>query len=127
MTQAFFLECSCSDAVPQVVEALADNGLVVTQTFDLHIATSRYIRVAELVGKDHFRTLMTIPDNCGCPEHGSAGCDCQMVVMQVYETAKPPATLVAHGHNGRTWLSLVNTAEQRPDPTLAALFISKAL
>ena len=121
MTQPFVLKCPCGDAVPQVVEVLANYGLVVTQSFDLHVATSPYVRVAEHVGQDHFRTLLTIPDDCFCPKHGTTGCDCQMVVMLVYGKAAAPATLVAHGHDGQTWLSLANAPEQRPDPALAAM------
>ncbi len=121
MTQPFVLKRPCGDAVPQVVEALADNGLVVTQSFDLRVATSPFVRVAELVGQEHFRTLLTIPDDCVCPKHGTAGCDCQMVVMLVYGKATAPATLVANGHDGHTWLSLANAPEQRTDPALAAM------
>ena len=121
MTQPLVLKCPCCDAVPQVVEVLANNGLVVTQSFDLHVATSPFVRVAELVGQDRFRSLLTIPDNCACPKHGTTGCDCQMVVMLIYGKAAAPATLVAHGHDGHTWLSLANTPEQRPDPALAAM------
>lgn len=121
MTQPFALERPCGDAVSQVVEALSNNGLVVTQSFDLRVATSSFVRVAELVGQEHFRTLLSIPDDCVCPKHGTTGCDCQMVVMLVYGKAAAPATLVAHGHDGHTWLSLANTPEQRPDPALAAM------
>lgn len=121
MTQPFVFKCPCGDAVSMVVEVLSNNGLVVTQSFDLRVATSPFLRVAELVGQDHFRTLLTIPNDCSCPKHGTTGCDCQMVVMLVYGKAAAPATLVAHGHDGQTWLTLANAPEQRPDPALAAM------
>jgi hypothetical protein len=41
-----------------------------------------------------------------------------MVVLLVYGADNRPATLVAHGHDSQTWLSLVETAEQRPSPPL---------
>jgi hypothetical protein len=34
-------------------------------------------------------------------------CDCQMVVLLVYGKENLPVSLVAHGHNGQTWFSLV--------------------
>ena len=60
---------------------------------------------------------------CSCPYHGANPCDCQMVVMLVYGTAGLPATLVAHGHHGRTWITLVDTPEQCPAPGVAAAII----
>lgn len=117
-TQPFVLERPCSDVVSRLVEALVANGLVVTQSFDLRVAASALLYGAEFVGRDQFRSLLAIPDDCICAKHGTAECDCQMVVMLVYGEASSPATLVAHGHDGRTWLSLVNTPEQRPEPWL---------
>ncbi|MFH1906685.1 MAG: hypothetical protein ABIL11_04750 [Chloroflexota bacterium] len=45
-------------------------------------------------------------------------CDCQMVVLLVYGSAPEPATLILHGNDGQTWLSLVNTPAQHADPSL---------
>ena len=121
MTQSFVLNCPCRDAVSRVVEALVDSGLVVTQSFDLRVAASVLFRGADSAQQDQFRTLLAIPDDCTCPKHGTVDCDCQMVVMLVYGEVALPATLVAHGHDCLTWLSLVNTPEQRPDPSLGAV------
>src|SRR5512133_1645983 len=63
-------------------------GLQVIRTFDLHET-----RVSDA--------------NCTCPNHGTEKCDCQMVVLLVYGKENQPASLVAHGHNGQTWFSLV--------------------
>jgi hypothetical protein len=41
-----------------------------------------------------------------------------MVVLLIYEAKTRPLTLVAHGYNGRTWFSVVDTPQQRPDPRL---------
>jgi hypothetical protein len=46
--------------------------------------------------------------------------------MLVYSQEGPPATLVAHGQDGRTWLALVDSPEQRPAPELS-LAISRAI
>jgi hypothetical protein len=48
-----------------------------------------------------------------CPHHGTNACDCQVVILLVYGHDGQPATLLAHGQDGETWISLVNTPEQR--------------
>ncbi len=70
-----------------------------------------------------FRALQTFDlqdarlglDDCTCPHHGAAECDCQMIVVLVYGKTPEPATLILHGHDGQTWISL---AEQTADPNL---------
>ncbi len=76
------------DAVPFFVKRMKQSGLQVIRTFDL-LET----RVGETT--------------CNCPHHGRDKCDCQMVVLLVYGKDNQPASLVAHGHNGQTWFSLV--------------------
>ena len=66
---------------------LTDAGFRVVQTFDLHVA-----RLAH-------------PD-CPCPHHGTADCNCQMIVLLVYGNQGEPATLVIQGQDGKAWLSL---------------------
>lgn len=74
-------------------------GLRVLRTFDLH--NTRF-------------DLEDFP----CPNHGTEGCDCQMVVVLVYGQAAQPATLILHGSDGQIRLSLVNTPIQQADPSL---------
>lgn len=83
-----YLQQSWDDAVPYFVERMQQSGLQVIRTFDLHET-----RVGEI--------------NCTCPNHGTEKCDCQMVVLLVYGKENQPASLVAHGHNGQTWFSMV--------------------
>lgn len=99
MSQLLTIDCSCDQAVQWMSESLEDAGLRVTNSFDLQSAR-------------------TAACPCACPHHGTVDCDCQMVVLLVYGSDSRPATLVAHGHDGRTWLSLVETPEQRPSPYL---------
>jgi hypothetical protein len=47
-----------------------------------------------------------------CPQHGSQPCNCQMVVLLVYQADDPPATLVIHGSETNSWLYLINTPRQ---------------
>ncbi len=77
-----------ADAVPFFIDRMRQSGLQVMRTFDLHET-----RVGETT--------------CTCPNHGTEKCDCQMVVLLVYGKDSQPASLVAHGHNGQTWFSLV--------------------
>jgi hypothetical protein len=82
------LQQSCKAALPSVVEHLCRSGLQVIPTFDLH------------------QTRM-VETGCTCPHHGTAECDCQMVVLLVYGKESQPATLVVHGHAGETSFSMV--------------------
>ncbi len=75
---------------------------------------------------DGFHTLQTFDlqdarlglDDCPCPHHGTAECDCQMVVVLVYGKTLEPVTLVLHGHDGQTWISLAERPEQTTDAQL---------
>jgi hypothetical protein len=58
-----------------------------------------------------------------CPLHGTQQCDCQMVVLLVYAEQYQPVSLVAHGYDGKTWLSLVDTPQQQADPRLEEAII----
>lgn len=99
MSQLLTIECTCDEAVQWTTESLENAGLRVTNSFDL-------------------QSTRTASYPYTCPHHGTADCDCQMVVLLVYGSDNRPATLVTHGHDGQTWLSLVETAEQRPSPHL---------
>lgn len=101
MGQMLTLECPSEEAVGWITEALALADLQVATSFDLRAARATHTE----------RT---------CPHHGTAACDCQMVVLLVYGPNARPATLVVHGRDGRTYLSLADTTGQRPSPKLAA-------
>jgi len=60
------------------------------QTFDLHAARAGL-------------------HDCPCPNHGTDDCDCQMVVVLVYDDTGTPETLILHGNGERTWLSITDT------------------
>lgn len=84
----FYAKLPWDNAVPFFIERMRQSGLQVIRTFDL-----QETRAGEI--------------NCTCPNHGTEKCDCQMVVLLVYGKENQPASLVAHGHNGQTWFSLV--------------------
>jgi hypothetical protein len=91
------INCSCDEALYRLTDALARAGLRVLRTFDLHDARAA-------IG------------DCPCPHHGLEACDCQMLVLLVYGQASLPATLVLHGSDEQTWISLVNNPVQPVDP-----------
>jgi len=88
---------TCDQTLPWVNQQLLKAGLRSVQTFDLHTA-----RVAS--------------HDCECPHHGTDQCDCQMMVLLVYGHTEEPATLLLHGNDGTTWLSI--TASAKPSHEL---------
>lgn len=101
MAQLLTLECSSREAVQWIIEVLSQADLQVATSFDL-------------------RTAREAHTECACPHHGTAACDCQLVVLLVYSQDDSPATLVLHGSDGSTCLSLADTPRQRLSPKLAA-------
>ena len=95
-------------AIPRITQILSRAGLQVIQSFDLQTARASRIR-------------------CRCPHHGTDQCDCQMVVLLIYGLEAAPSTLVAHGHDGKTYLSLVDDPQQRPDSSLSDLIRQELL
>lgn len=90
---------SCDEALQWTKQQLLQADLRSIQTFDLHTA----------------RLAM---HDCPCPNHGTDECDCQMVVLLVYGKAAEPATLILHGNDGQTWVSIANDPRQRADAKL---------
>jgi hypothetical protein len=96
------LEQPCDVAVNWLAGQVSRAGLSVMRTFDLQVAR-------------HDQAL------CPCPHHGTDQCDCQMVVMMIYQLGQRPIAVIAHGYNGQTWFSVVDTPQQRADPHLEAI------
>lgn len=80
----------CNEAVRWMIDRLNQSGLQVVQTFD-------------------FESARGTQSSCTCNNHGTERCDCQMIVLLVYGNASQPISLMAHGYDGKTWLSLVDT------------------
>jgi hypothetical protein len=89
------LQTDSQAAIEQSIRQLDLVGLQVVRSFDLKVARSAHV-------------------DCTCPNHGTALCDCQLVVLLVYANQGVPATLVVHGYDGQTQIALVDTPEQRP-------------
>jgi hypothetical protein len=80
----------CGRAAERLSRELGAAGLRVTRSFDLQSA----------------RHALRDPESCPCPHHGTADCTCQYVVLLVDAGGGSPLTLVAHGHDGETHLSI---------------------
>ena len=90
--------------VAWTMQRLIAHGFQVERTFDLHAA-----RMAQV--------------NCLCPYHGTKDCTCQMVVLQVHRQKAQPITIVVHGHDGQTSLSLVDMASQSMDEDIVQVLL----
>ena len=93
------VDLSCDQALQITKTQLSEAGLSAVQTFNLNTARLGL-------------------HNCCCPNHGTEACDCQMIVLLVYGEAPEPATLILHGNNGQTWISIADSAVQRGEPKL---------
>lgn len=92
LTPFLSLNVPSDESLVWLKDRLATANLRVVQTFDLHCARHAL-------------------EDCPCPHHGTDQCDCQMVVLLVYANLPEPATLVLHGNDGQTWLSLIETPD----------------
>ena len=114
MTTPSFLtvDFPCDMALQMVKQKLTQAGLRTLQTFDLQAA-----RLAQ--------------HECACPHHGTEDCDCQMVILMVYGentgvstlptvVNMSPVTLILHGNDGKTWLSIADDPHQKSDANIAA-------
>jgi len=97
----------CDETLQWTKKQLSQANLRAVQTFDLHTAR---------IGLH----------DCPCPNHGTDECDCQMVILLVYGDSGEPVTLILHGNDGQTWVSMADTPNQKSN-TIAAIAIRNAL
>jgi len=90
------LDQTCEQVLALINQWLTNAGFRVVQTFDLQVA-----RLAH--------------QGCTCPHHGTDDCNCQMVVLLIYQKKGDPVTLVIHGQEDKSWLSLVSSDGKRID------------
>lgn len=91
------------EVVASITRTLEQKGLRVYRSFDLRTARSADV-------------------GCTCPHHGTAECDCQMVVLLIYGPEGQPSTLVLHGHDEHTWVVSMETANSELRAGITALF-----
>lgn len=93
------LNSTGDEAVNRVRVALENAGLRVMMSFDSNLTRTGIMPAI-------------------CPHHGENACDCQIVILLVYGEHSQPATLLVHGQDGETWISLVDLPGQLPDSCL---------
>ncbi len=79
-----------------VSQQLTAAGFRVVHTFDLQVAREAH-------------------QDCTCPHHGTAECDCQLVVLLVYRGVEEPYAVVIHSRDQMTWISLAESAARHVD------------
>jgi len=94
-------DSTCDEALKVTKTKLAQAGLRTVQTFNLNTARLGV-------------------DNCSCPNHGTEDCNCQMIVLLVYGESAEPATLILHGNDGKTWISVTDDPLHPTAKTLIA-------
>lgn len=104
ITPLIKFSASHEDAISWVNQQLSVLGLVVRPSFDLQAAKSAHA-------------------GSTCPHHGSAQCDCQIVVLLVYGQQGAPITLVVHSQDGNTQLSLIEQPNNKKDGLLAGKIV----
>lgn len=110
------LEQTWEQAIPWIAGRLREAGLQVLPTFDLQMARSAHSAPTPGVRRDSAEGGV---EECACPHHGTAACDCQFAVLLVYEAQGEPVSLVIHGHDGKTYLAFVDSPEQQANPRLS--------
>ncbi len=93
------LNMDCDEAINWVEHRIEDAGLQATRSFDFQNARSAHT-------------------HCDCPHHGTEQCDCQLIVLLVYDTDDDLVTLVVHGRDGRTQIKMVGMPELQPGKDL---------
>lgn len=93
MTHSIRLPFACNDAVERLTAALLDAGFLVSRSFDLQSA----------------RSALRVPEECPCPHHGTAQCSCQYVVLMVGLPDAEPVSVILHGKETSTHVSLETT------------------
>ena len=96
------VEQNCEQALRSVRETLTGAGFRTVQTFDLQIARQAHL-------------------GCQCPNHGTTNCNCQMIILLVYGTQEDPATLILHGDEGTTSISLAGPASDHATQNLGGI------
>jgi len=92
LTSLLTLHQPAEKTVAWAMRQLTARGYQVERTFDLHAA-----RMSQ--------------EDCPCPYHGTTDCSCQMVVLLVHDRDTQPGTIVVHGHDEQTSLSLVDSED----------------
>lgn len=96
---------NCNQVIEESVNRLTRSGFTVVESFDLQIARANHT-------------------GCTCPQHGTDQCACQLAILLVYERDAFPVSLMVHGNQEWTEISIVETPDQKIKPALRTKIIS---
>lgn len=106
MPQGFVLAATCEQTVSLLIDRLTQQGYRPKRSFDL-------------------RDALHHQPNCSCPYHGTSECNCQYVVLLIYEQTRitAPAAITIHECDGITQVRLIDmpVVETSAQPLLTAL------
>lgn len=83
------LDSDCSQFASHLKQVIEEAGLLAFQSFDL-------------------RSTRAVHDGCNCPHHGTAQCNCGLVVLLVYRASGNPTSLILDGRDGKTFVYVAN-------------------
>lgn len=90
---------NCNQVIDEITRLLTSSGLTVVESFDLQVARANH-------------------SGCACPHHGTDQCTCQLAILLVYGEDAMPVSLMAHGTDERTELSIIETPGQMIKPAM---------
>lgn len=100
--ELFSIQVSCDTVVATAFDLLSHHGLQVMRSFDLPLARANQ-------------------ELCSWPYHDTKLCDCQMIVLLIYGVQDIPVSLICHGHDSWTHLSLVDHPGQKVSQASASI------
>lgn len=103
--ESIVVELPYENAIVAMTDRFSMHGLHVLVTFDLPFTDNPGM-------------------NCTCWRHGSEECTCRMSVFLIYGLGASPISMLAHGYEDRTWLSLVDSLHQPVDSSARDKIIS---
>lgn len=92
---------NCNRVIAEISRLLTSSGLSVVESFDLQVARASH-------------------SGCACPHHGTDQCTCQLAIFLVYGEDAMPVSLMVHGNDERTELSIIETPGQTIEPAMKA-------
>lgn len=84
----------CNQVIAETSRLLTNSGLTVMESFDLQVARANHT-------------------GSTCPHHGTEQCSCQLAILLVYGEDTYPASLMLHGFDNVTEISLIEMPGQK--------------
>jgi hypothetical protein len=89
------------------------------EVIGIHLTRNLEIAGYQVIRSFDLQRARAVHTACTCPHHGSAECDCQMIVLLIYLSNGEPYTLLIHGRDGAT---RIDWGEALPENEEIALF-----